>query len=115
VRVLGYHGGATGTAFRRYFDALGQEFDLSTPLLRLEASRAAAAGALYEVATRTLVTAQRKRETGRGRRISQQQIERLARRQGLANADYSQALTALRALAGHNGHDLAAALRERRP
>ena len=100
VRLLGRHDGATGRAFRRCFDALTQAFDLSTPLARLEASRVAAAWVNVEVSTRALETARRARANGRGRRPGGRDIERAARRQGLADGSYSQGLDKLRALVG---------------
>jgi hypothetical protein len=70
-----------------------------TPLTRLEAGRVAVAWVNFAAATRALTAARREREQGKGRRPSAQTIERLSRRQGLADASYSQALGKLRELA----------------
>lgn len=99
VRLLGHHDGVTGRAFRRAYDAFSLEFDISSPLLRLEASRAAVAWANLEIATRALELARRKRATGAGRRPGARDLERAARRQGLADASYAQAVERLRELA----------------
>jgi hypothetical protein len=98
-RLLGRHDGLAGRAYRRAFAALDAEWGpFTSPLLRLEAGRVAAAWVNLEAATRALATARRDRERGKGRRPSLIQIERLSRRQGLADASYSQALDKLRAL-----------------
>ncbi len=99
-RLLGRHDGLEGWAYRRAFDAMAEEFTLSTPLLQFEAGRVAALRVQLEAATRALMAAQRARRIGRGRRPNVQQLERLARRQGLADGSYSQALDKLRELAG---------------
>jgi hypothetical protein len=90
-RLLGRHDGARGRAYRRAFNALAVEFPLESPLARLEAGRVAVAWCNLEAATEALEAARQSRESGRGRRPSPRAIERLARRQGLANADYSHA------------------------
>jgi len=102
-RLLGRHDGLEGWAYRRAFDALAEAFDLPTPLLRFEAGRVAALRVQLEAATQALTAAQRARRIGRGRRPNAQAIERLARRQGLADGSYSQGLEKLRELAGRNG------------
>ena len=99
-RLLGRHDGAAGRAFRRYYDALAGELGPFRPLVRLEAGRVAVLGVLLEAATHALMAARRDRETGRGRRPSVAALERLARRQGLADASYAAALDKLRALVG---------------
>lgn len=104
VRLLGKHDGASGRAFRRVFDALAHEFALSTPLARLEASRVAVAWVNLEAATVALEVARHARANGRGRRPGSREIERAARRQGLADTSYSQALDKLRELVKGNGH-----------
>jgi hypothetical protein len=96
-RVYPDHRGPDGVAYRRYYAALAEELPLATPLLRLEASRAAMLGVLALNATRALTAAQAKAR-GNGRRPSPRAIERLARRQGLADGSYSQALDKLREL-----------------
>jgi hypothetical protein len=103
-RLLGKHGGRDGRAYRRAYDALLLEYGpFDRPLLRLEAGRVSVAWMNVEIATRALVTARRARERGRGRRPSVQAVERLAKRQGLADASYSQALDKLRELVQANG------------
>jgi hypothetical protein len=118
VRVLGYHGGATGRLFRVAFDALAETFSLTTPFLKLEASRAAAAWVRWVAAQRALAAAQRERAHGKGRRPGAREIERLARRAGLEDTSYSAAVARLEQLAAKNGHgeqDLEAYLRSRYP
>ena len=95
-RLLGRHDGPRGRAYRRAYNALAAEFDLGSALARLEAGRVAVAWVNLEASSESLEAARRAREEGRGRRPSPRAIERLARRQGLANADYAQALAALR-------------------
>jgi hypothetical protein len=99
-RLLAHHGGAEGSVYRRVFDALAAEFGPFTALGCLEAGRTAAAYLQLQTTTRALVAAQRKRRLGRGRTLNVQQLERLARRAGLADQSYSQALDRLRELAG---------------
>jgi hypothetical protein len=99
-RLLGRHDGARGRAYRRAYSALEAEFDLTSPLAKLEAGRVSLNWCHLQTATESLEAARRAREEGRGRRPSPRTIERLARRQGLANADFSQALAALRELVG---------------
>ena len=111
-RMLGRHDGVRGRWFRHAWTALVAEYGPFTGLARLEAGRVALAWVNLEAATEALEAARRAREEGRGRRPSPHAIERLYRRQGLADQSYSQALTQLRALIerNHNGHGLAAAL-----
>jgi hypothetical protein len=99
-RLLGSHSGARGRAYRRAFNALVAEFDLASALARLEAGRVAVAWVNLEASSESLEAARRAREEGRGRRPSPRTIERLARRQGLADQSYAQALAALRELVG---------------
>jgi hypothetical protein len=100
VRLLGNHHGEAGVAFRRCYDAVSLELGPLSALAKLEASRVAAAWVQLQAATRALVAAQRERKTGRGRRPGARDIERLARRQGLADSSFSQALDKLRAMVG---------------
>jgi hypothetical protein len=116
-RLLGDHSGPRGYSYRRCWLALAREFPLDTPLLKLEAGRVAACWVNLEAASYALEEARVQRETGKGRRPSVHMIERLSRRQGLADQSYSQALAALRELVerhAQNGHGLAAALRDSR-
>lgn len=112
-RMLGKHHGAQGRAYRRAWDALALELGpFDRPLLRLEAGRVAAAWVNVEIATATLAEARRRRDAGRGRRPSAQAVERMARRQGLADGSYIAALDKLRDMTARNGHpkDLASRL-----
>jgi hypothetical protein len=86
--------------YRQAFADIAAEFDLSSSFLRFEGGRVAALRVQLEAATRALTDAQRARRVGRGRRPNVQQIERLSRRQGLADGSYSQALARLEQLAG---------------
>jgi hypothetical protein len=99
VRLLGTHDGVSGRAFRRAYDALGQEFDLSRPLARLEASRTAAAWANLEASTRALQAGRKARESGKGRRLGARDLERLARRHGLDDGSYAAAAARLETVA----------------
>jgi hypothetical protein len=111
--MLGKHHGAQGRAYRRAWDALALELGpFDRPLLRLEAGRVAAAWVNVEIATATLAEARRRRDAGRGRRPSAQAVERMARRQGLADGSYIAALDKLRDMTARNGHpkDLASRL-----
>jgi hypothetical protein len=92
--------GSKGFTFRRCYDALAEELGLFTRLQALEASRVAVAWVNFEAASRALAAARHARMNGRGRRPNVQAIERLARRQGLADQSYAQALAALRELVG---------------
>jgi hypothetical protein len=99
-RLLGFHGGAEGKAYRRGYDALEMQYGpFSSELLRFEAGRVAVARMQLERATMELTKAQRDRRCGKGRRPNLQQIERLARRQGLADQTYVSALKRLEELA----------------
>lgn len=103
-RLLGKHDGMPGRAYRRFYDALEAELGpFPNGLLRFEAGRVAVCMTNLEASTRALAAARRAREQGRGRRPNAQQIERLARRQGLADLTYSQAINHLRELTARNG------------
>src|SRR5437879_1016206 len=97
-RLLGHHGDSIGRRYRRVYDALEGELGPFTVLQRLEAGRVAVCYVQLEAATSALVEAQRHRRNGKGRRPNLEQIERLARRQGLADGSYSQALDKLKEL-----------------
>ena len=99
-RLLGRHDGARGRAYRRAFNALAEEFDLTSPLAKLEAGRVAVAWVNLEASSESLELARKAREAGRGRRPSSRTLERLARRQGLADQSYAAALDKLRELVG---------------
>lgn len=97
-RLLGSHAGAEGKAYRKCFDALAGDLGPFTPLQTLEAGRVAAAWVALVAATRALNAAQRARRLGKGRRPSVTAVEKLARRQGLADGSYGTALDKLQAL-----------------
>jgi hypothetical protein len=81
------------------FAALAAEFGPFSELATLEASRVAALRVSLETSIRALDEARHRRETGRGRRPSRQEAERLARRAGKDDASYQSALDRLRELA----------------
>lgn len=102
-RLLGNHGGHEGAVYRQMFAALEAELGPFTDLERLEAGRVAVAWLQLQTATASLVAAQRKRRNARfadklGRKKTDRQMERLARRQGLADQTFSQAIDKLREL-----------------
>src|SRR5688572_29464500 len=97
-RLLGCHNGARGKAYRRAYNALAAEFQLASPLARLEAGRVAVAWTNLVAATEALEVGRMARETGKGRKPGAKEIERLARRQGLADTSYATALDKLREL-----------------
>jgi hypothetical protein len=99
-RLLNTHSGKQGFTFRRCYDALAEQLGPFTRLQALEASRVAVAWVNFEAASRALALARHARTNGRGRRPNAQAIERLARRQGLADTSYAAALAALRDLVG---------------
>lgn len=100
VRVLGDHSGAEGAAFRRCYAALVERYgEFTTKLLRLEASRVAVAWVNWADATKALSAARRHRAKERGRRPGSRDVERLARRQGLADGSYQLALNRLEEMA----------------
>jgi hypothetical protein len=111
-RLLGHHGGAEGVAYQRHYQAIKQAFGpFESDLLRYEAGRLAVARMQFERATAELTTFQKKRRTGKGRRPNERLIERLARRQGLADQTLSTTLARFEALARANGKsDLARSL-----
>jgi len=96
-RLLCDHSGRSGWAFRRALRcARGGVRPLQ--LARLEAGRVALAWVNLDAASRALEDARRARANGRGRRPGSRDVGRAARRQGLADQSYAQALAGLRAL-----------------
>ena len=96
-RLLSRHDGPDGRLYRDVFAAL--EADLGpfvSVLLRLEAGRAAVAWVHLQAASQALAAARRERTHGKGRRPSAREVERLARRHGLADLTYSAAVARLR-------------------
>jgi hypothetical protein len=106
---LGRHDGREGRSYQRCYEALATAFNLSTPLLRLEAGRVAALRVQLEIATANVMEAQRMRRTGTGRRPNVREVERLSRRAGLLDGSYERALQRLEEMVStHAGHtDLA--------
>ena len=97
--MLDNHGGVEGKSFRRAYDALEAQFGpFLNEFIRNEAGRCALAWVQLQRASRELVLLQRKRRTGRGRKPNERQIERLARRQGLADGSYQSAVRRLEEL-----------------
>jgi len=98
-RLLGNHHGTPGLWYSECWAALSELAPL-TGLLRLEAGRVCVAWVQFRAATEALQLARRVRKDGKGRRPGGRDIERLARRQGLADGSYSQALDRFRGLVG---------------
>ena len=112
-RLLDHHGGMEGRAYRKAYDGLEAMFGpFRHDFIRFEAGCTAVARLQLERSTRELVMAQRKRRVGRGRKPNERQIERLARRQGLADGTYAAAVKRLEELMQRTalGHDLASQL-----
>jgi hypothetical protein len=98
-RILDNHNSVEGRIYRQGYRLLAQDLGpFETPLLRAEAGRVAVHFVNLQVATRAIMAARRERRVGRGRRPSARDLERLSRRQALADASYGQALEKLRAL-----------------
>ena len=98
-RLLGSHDGVQGRAYARaYADLDAALGPFPTRLLRFEAGRVALARVNLAAASRIRAAARHARETGRGRRPSLPQLERLQRRQALQDQSYGQALAQLREL-----------------
>lgn len=86
-----------GAAYRRHWAAIvahtGPLGD--APLLRLEAGRVCALAVEFDEATADLAAAREQRGTGKGRRPSAAQVDRLSHRMLTANTAYSETLAAL--------------------
>jgi hypothetical protein len=97
------HRGTDGVLFRRYLKAgvelIGGVLN-GSELHRVEVRRYAIAGVVYERAARAWGEAVARREHGRGRRPSRRDVERTARRLGLAEQTFTAAAQRLEALAG---------------
>jgi len=90
-----------GVSFRRALKA-GQEITgspNSSELVRAELSRYAIASVVYQRAARTWGELVDRREHGKGRRPSAREVERAARRLGLADQTLKDAVVRLEALA----------------
>jgi hypothetical protein len=100
-RAFRSHAGAIGRLYRDRFEALEESMGpFVSRLERQEARRTASLGTLLDLATETLMTAQQARKSGKGRRPSVREVERLSRRQGLQDTSYAAALDRLRELCG---------------
>ena len=97
-RLLASHAGAAGKRYRECWVALLQEFGELGGLRRLEAGRVCSLWVQWRASMDAWHRAQRAREKARGRTHSVAAVERLARRAGLADGSYSQALDRLRLL-----------------
>jgi hypothetical protein len=96
-RLLPDHRGIEGRLYRESYRALIAEFGApASDLDRLELARVAALSAQAQLAMRALLSGTQTRRVGKGRKPNARQIERLARRQGLADGSYVQALEKLR-------------------
>ena len=104
-RLLGHHGNVEGRSFRACYDALLGELGPFSVLQAMEASRVAANWVALEQATKAHALARQKRVSGRGKKPSARDVERLARRQGLADGTYSTSLERLRALVASKNQD----------
>jgi hypothetical protein len=97
-RLLGLHGGVRGRWYRECWAALLTEYGPLDGLPRLEAGRVCVEWVQLRTATAALEDARRRAVEGRGRRPGPRELERLARRAGLADASYGQGLDKLAAL-----------------
>jgi hypothetical protein len=95
-RVFGNHSGHEGHVYRNCYAALEAVYGpFIAEAVKFEAARAAIARMQLEAATAALVELQRMRRTGRGRRPNLRDVERAARRQGLADNSYASAMNRL--------------------
>lgn len=95
---------AHGRLYARYLRAglelLGVASLNDSELLRLEVERFAKAALLHDQATRHWADLLNRRETGKGRRPNERQVERAARRVGLADMTMKECTGRLEELAG---------------
>jgi hypothetical protein len=109
------HRGEDGRVFNRYSRA-GLELAGVTAVngserLRVELQQYAVAGVVYERAARAWAELVTRRETGRGRRPSERQVERAARRLGLADQTLHAGAARLEELAARHAQQDPGALR----
>jgi len=104
VRMIGNADAADRREFTRQLRALEAEYGRPAPhsLLRLATMRAATRWVTLVAASRALADARRARSEGKGRRPSQREINALARRAGLEDSSYAQAVDAVRELAARH-------------
>jgi hypothetical protein len=92
-RVFGNHLSRDGRRYSRAYADLEAAFGpFTSSHVKFEAARVAVLRLQWEHWTEELAAAQGKRRTGRGRRPNERQVERLARRQGLADQSYGTAI-----------------------
>jgi hypothetical protein len=100
-RLLAEHRSPEGAQYRRAYQALEAEHGpFRTATLRFAAGRVALLEVSLTASSRALDAARRQRTSGKGRRPSERQLERLARRVGLDDGSYQAALDRLREMAG---------------
>jgi hypothetical protein len=100
-RMLSDHRSPEGAQYRSAFEALKAEHGpFHTATLRFAAGRVALLEVSLTASSRALDAARRQRAIGKGRRPSERQLERLARRVGLDDGSYQAALDRLREMAG---------------
>lgn len=100
-RLLADHNTVEGRHYRRAYGALETEYGpFRTDVVRFAAGRVALLEVTLTASSRALDAARRQRATGKGRRPSERQLERLARRVGLDDGSYQGALDRLREMAG---------------
>ena len=106
-RLLDRHNGTEGRLYGRIYAELEAAFGpFSSAYVRFEAGRVAISRMQLEHATRELTRVQRARRTGKGRRPNDRQVERLARRQGLADGSYAAAVKRLEELVQTGRHSV---------
>jgi hypothetical protein len=99
-RLLSDHRGIEGKVYRSFYESLQARYGpFADEVTRFEAGRVAVARLQLERSTVELTKAQGARRCGKGRKPNVQQVERLARRQGLSDSTYAAALRRLEELA----------------
>jgi hypothetical protein len=99
-RLLSDHNTVEGRHYRRAYVALETEYGpFRTDVVRFSAGRVALLEVSLTASSRALDAARRQRAIGKGRRPSERQLERLARRVGLDDGSYQAALDRLREMA----------------
>ena len=100
-RWLGDHRSPDGAAFRRYLKAAQEIVGPvgTSELLRIEVTRYATSAVVRDQASRRWAQAVEQREHGKGRRPSERQVERAAKRLGLCELTLSNVTARLEELA----------------
>ncbi len=99
-RLLPDHRTRAARVYREHLAMLAQQYTIDTEFKLDAAGRVALARVLRDAAVKALLEAQHQRATGRGRKPSAREVERLAKRQGLQAADYERALDRLERVCG---------------